>query len=296
MNITHLRYFIEIAKCHSISQASRHLFVTQPALSLALKKLEQELDQQLFFRTEHGLQATQAGKLLYNEGQQLLDQWDELTHRIQSLSNTEEKIDIRLGITSLFAIQFVDEIARFQQAYPHVNLITKQDGSHMLQQLLAKGQLDLALVSYPNYLPDKITIDSIHNSRKGYHVYVVVPTENPLADKATLTFAELKDQRFSSLTNNYVLGLLLKEKAQDLGFTPNVIAYHSSLQVLLHSLKSSQTICLMAIEYQILGPQEGLAWIPLDDDQNYFPIGLALNKEGQNLPEVHDFIAIIQNH
>ena len=156
MNITQIKYFIEIAKCQSISEASRNLFVTQPTLSLALKKLENDLNQQLIYRTENGLKLTQAGKILYEEGQVIVKQFDSLFKRLQNTNQNDSKQQIRIGMTTLFAIQFSREIALFTATYPHVELVINQDGSRKLQRLLAQKKIDIGLLSYPNYEPNQI--------------------------------------------------------------------------------------------------------------------------------------------
>ena len=68
MNLIQLKYFIEIFDTQSITVAARNLFVTQPTLSLSLKKLEESLNVQLLIRTENTYQLTESGQLLYEEG------------------------------------------------------------------------------------------------------------------------------------------------------------------------------------------------------------------------------------
>lgn len=296
MNITQVKYFIEIAKCHSISEASRNLFVTQPTLSLALKKLETELNCLLISRNESGLELTAAGKILYDEGQVLISHVDKITQQIHNLQNQKDKNPIRLGMTTLFAIQFAKELALFTATHQNVVLTIIQDGSRLLQQMLANQELDIGLLSYPNYEADKITIEALHTSTKGYQVYVVVPKSNPLAQHSRLSFDDLKDQVFSSLTEDYMLGIMLAERAEAHGFKPNILSYYTDLQAMLHSLNSSNTICLMAIEYKHLVPLDNLVWIPLDDKSNYFSIGIALNKSIKPSQNILDFIDILKQN
>ena len=69
MNITELRYIIEIAQCGSVSAASKRLYVAQPNISKAIRNLEEEYQIQLFVRTARGMAPTR-------EGQQLLRRRD----------------------------------------------------------------------------------------------------------------------------------------------------------------------------------------------------------------------------
>ncbi len=67
MNLTSLRYFTQIADIGNISKAADALFISQPALSRSILRLEESLDVKLFDRTRTGLKLTEAGKILYDE-------------------------------------------------------------------------------------------------------------------------------------------------------------------------------------------------------------------------------------
>src|SRR5699024_10138627 len=91
MNIQQLRYFLEIANTNNLSAAARNLFVTQPTLSLSLKKMESELQTTLFTHTESPFQLTKTGLYLYEEGQQLVEQFDHMIETIHSMNEVSIK-------------------------------------------------------------------------------------------------------------------------------------------------------------------------------------------------------------
>lgn len=296
MNIQQLKYFIEVANTHNLSAAARNLFVTQPTLSLALKKMENELNTTLFTHTHKPYQLTDTGVYLYEHGQTLVEQFDQLVDDIHEMTerNGKEKKRIRLGITTLFTVQFMKEISQFLETHPNVDLAINQNGSPHLQEMLVNKELDIGLISFPNLYPEEIYIEALETSTKGYHVYIVVPEENPLSNKSELTFKELAGQRFSSLTTKFMLGRLLVERASDFGYEPNIVLYNDDLQVLLHSLRKNDSIAILPIEYREVGKSDGLKWIPLKDKYDYFPIGLALREDYPIPEEVKDFIDIIK--
>lgn len=61
MTVDQIRYFLEIAKCRSLLDASKNLHITQPTLSRQMSNIEKDLNVQLFFRTNHGMKLTPAG-------------------------------------------------------------------------------------------------------------------------------------------------------------------------------------------------------------------------------------------
>ena len=99
MDIKDIRYFIAIAEGRSMSQAAKDLFVSQPALSLIVKKLETEFGTKLFTRKGNSLELTVAGEHLLKKGRQLLEEHESLISDIQSLT-AEKKESISFGISS----------------------------------------------------------------------------------------------------------------------------------------------------------------------------------------------------
>lgn len=296
MNIQLLKYFIEIVNTRSLSAAARNLFVTQPTLSLALKKMESELGTALFDHSDQPFQLTDTGVYLYEHGQEVVFQFDQLVTDIREMNQKPVKKQLRLGLTTLFAVQFMKEISRFLTTHPHVNLILQQDGSPKLQTMLANKEIDMGLISFPNTLPEIIHIEPLETTTKGYHVYVVVPESNPLSQYEKLTFKDLKDQRFSSLSDNFMIGRLLLDRTWSFGYEPNIILHNDDLQVLLYSLQKNNSICLLPIEYYEVGKSQGLKWIPLKDKFDYFPIGIALRRDFSLTEDVRDFIQIIKEN
>lgn len=296
MDIRQLKYFIEIANSKSISQAARNLFLTQPTLSLALKKIESDLNTKLFLHTEKPFQLTATGEALYIKGQNIVESFDNLIQEIHTMQLNSEKETIRLGLTTLYSIQFMDQISKFIMTNPNVELNIRQEGSNKLQSLLVDNVIDIALVSFPNNETDKITIEPLETSTKGYNVYVVIPHSNPLSIKDELTFFDLKDQNFASLTKDFMIGEMLPKRARAHGYEPNIIMYNNDLQVLLYSLLNSNSICLLPIEYKSIGEIKGLKWIPLKDKHSYYSIGVALRKSYVRSNAINDFISKIKEN
>ncbi|MEK2535743.1 LysR family transcriptional regulator [Tetragenococcus halophilus] len=250
MNIVQLKYFIEIADTKSLTIASQNLFVTQPTLSQSLKKLEDSLNTKLLIRTDNLYQLTESGKLLYDDGKKIIQSMEELKSKMYHLNIETKKEKISLGITTLFSLQFMEQISKFMALYPSVELFIMQDGSRELQKMLKNKLLNVALLSLPNFIPDHIHIEPFKKTTTtGYNVYVVLPDDNPLSNSDQLTFEDLREEKFSSLTENFVIGKMLKDRTKELGYEPNIIAYHNDLQVLLHSLEKSNSITLLPIEY-----------------------------------------------
>lgn len=295
MDIKQLKYFIEIANTKNLSQAARNLFVTQPTLSFTIKKLESELNTKLFHPHEKSFTLTRSGKLLYKKGMHIVEEFDDMVHKIQNMKS-DTKETIRLGLTILFAVQYMQQISNFIATHQNVDLIITQNGSRKIQKMLANDELDIGLVSFPNTQSNSISIEALNTSTKGYNVHVVMPENNPLSQKSELKFEDLKDQRFSTLNENFMVGQMLLDRSRHLGFEPNIVMYHDDLQVLLYSLKTLDSICLLPIEYKSIGELNGLKWVPLKDKNDYYSIGVALKKGKSPTKAINDLIDEIKKN
>lgn len=218
MDIRQLTYFIAVAEAKNYSRAAKSLFVTQPTLSQSIKKLEAELNTILFLQNGRQLALTEAGEILYEKGQLLMTNVNQMVTEIQQL-NQEKKEGIRVGLTSLFAIQFMKQISTFMATHSNVEVSLIQDGSRKLQELLAKGKIDIGLLSFPSTRND-ITIEPLQTSTKGYKVSIVMPKSHPLATLPEIELNDLRDYKVASLNEHYMLGEMLPRKCRALGFDP----------------------------------------------------------------------------
>ena len=76
MTVDQIRYFLEIAKCRSLLDASKKLHITQPTLSRQMSNIEKDLNVQLFFRTNHGMKLTPAGEVLQQKWENMMLLYD----------------------------------------------------------------------------------------------------------------------------------------------------------------------------------------------------------------------------
>lgn len=276
MEFRQLRYFVTIANTKSYSVAAKSLFVTQPTLSWNIQKLEEELNTHLFYQTKQSLKLTKAGETLYKHGKKILADVDELVETIQR-QNEQENKSLKVGLTVLFAIQYMKQIVHFSSINPHIEVSFVQSGSVKLQKMLANKEIDIGLLSFPIYEPT-INIESLNTSHADYSVAAVMPFNHPLANKKTIKISDLKDYPICSLSKNYVLGNVIFDRCYEHGFKPNIIFTNDNWEVLLQNTLITDGITLMPKALERLSSFINLKWIPLDDKANYFQIGIAKRK------------------
>lgn len=151
-NLSLYRIFYTVANTQNISKAASELFISQPAISKSLRKLEENLNLSLFIRNSRGVTLTAEGKTLYTYVSQAFDALqtgEEKLRQIQELGIGH----IRIGVSStLCKFTLLPYLKDFIKTHPHIRItIECQSTSHTLS-LLRENKIDLGLIGRPESL------------------------------------------------------------------------------------------------------------------------------------------------
>jgi LysR family nitrogen assimilation transcriptional regulator len=147
MELRSLHYFVRIAELGSITRASAHLQIAQPALTRHVQRLEDELDTPLFTRANRGVKLTEAGHKLLESAQRILRDVERAGDEIRA-HKAHPSGKIILGVTPTQCPVVVPELfARMRRHYPMVELKVVHAGMVRLEEFLIDGRVDLALLS-----------------------------------------------------------------------------------------------------------------------------------------------------
>lgn len=151
-----LEYFLEVANTLNLSRASERLGISQPSLSLAVKRLEESVGAALFVRHKHGVSLTQAGKQLVLHARQLLQYWEK-TKSEALASQQEVRGYFTLGCHSAIAIYLVSRfLPDLLESYPHLEIHLKHDISRKITEQVINLSIDIGIVVNPFKHPDLI--------------------------------------------------------------------------------------------------------------------------------------------
>lgn len=150
-----LYYFYNVATELHFSHAAKKLNVTQPSLSIAIKRLESLLDACLFIRHKQGLTLTRAGHQLLQDVKELLERWEKT---VSSIKKTTHDIsgEIRIGCHATLAPFMCAMLSELHQKYPGLLIQFQHDLTIKIMQDLVKGNIDIGLVTDPYPNPDII--------------------------------------------------------------------------------------------------------------------------------------------
>lgn len=222
MTIAQIKYFVTVAKCLSFTKASEQLFVSQPALSRQIKNMEEELNIQLFVRTNNGIRLTPAGSSLYVG---LSDVYKNYIEQIEKAEKIQQGLSgsLRIGILDQVNVaDFMPLVFRyFKEKYPNVDLyFTDASFKELISDMYA-GRLDLIFtIQFEVENRESVIYQYVTHSDD----YLVMSKYHPLAQKEHVTIADVKDETFVMISaeDNPESSSFIFDKCKEHGFVPPV--------------------------------------------------------------------------
>lgn len=142
LNMKQLEYFLAVSECKNITEAAGKLHMAQPPLSRAIKTLEEELGTTLFFRSNKGIQLTDAGRLLYQQAVQLFREVEDIQTNLREMSG-ELCGNIKVGACYSTLPIVAEKITEFLTRHPACTFSMMQGTVHELESDLRDGLIDV---------------------------------------------------------------------------------------------------------------------------------------------------------
>jgi LysR family carnitine catabolism transcriptional activator len=236
MTVKQLRAFLAVAQSLSFAQAGERLHLSQPALSLAIKNLEESLGGQLLVRTTRSVALTPEGETLLPIARRLLADWDNAEELLR------QHFTLQLGKVSIAAIPsfagnlLPSALKAFRDRYPKVNVAVHDVINEQVLEMVRNRRVELGIAFEPESL-DGLDFQPFYTDR----FVAVVPADSPLAGHSRLTWTQLLTQPFITLQRPSAVRLLLED---------SVAASHGRLAV---AFESHQLVTIGRMVAQGLG-------------------------------------------
>lgn len=190
MNINYelYRIFYEVANSGNITHASLRLNISQPAISKAIKNLEEQLGGELFVRTQKGVILTEEGKNFYKHIKKAIESINNAENEFTNLINLNTG-SIRIGVSTTITEKYLlPHLKKFHKLYPNIIIHMYTDISNELLNKLKNGLIDLAII----HVMDKdYGYDIDINKIKKIHSCFIVNNEYPELLKKEITIKDL---------------------------------------------------------------------------------------------------------
>ncbi|MCL1697988.1 MULTISPECIES: LysR family transcriptional regulator [unclassified Lysinibacillus] len=248
MELRDLKAFMAVVEYGSFTKAASESFISQPSLSKSIKKLENALHVELLNRSTRNIELTDAGSIVYKQGQKITRSIHDLHILLDDLSNIKTGT-IKLGIPPLIGTLFFPEIARkFHKQYPNVHLELVERGAKMIGTLVENGDVDMGIVVIPTD-ERKFSVQSFVEDQ----FFVFINESHPLAQQERILLQDLKNETFIIFTEEFTLHDYVIKSCKSVGFTP-IVGYKSSQWDLIVELVSSN-LGVTLLPYSIAAKQ-----------------------------------------
>lgn len=186
MTLTQLNYIIAVDTFRSFAGAADHCCVTQPTLSMQIRKLEEELGVQLFDRSKKPVIPTAIGEGIVSQARTILKEAGRIPELIQAQAG-EVQGELRIGIIPTLSPYLLPRfITQFLQQYPKVSLVVEELLSDQILYKLNHDLLDLGIMVAPEK-QQGLRVETLF-----YEAFVVyASTNHPLIQKNTIAFSDL---------------------------------------------------------------------------------------------------------
>lgn len=218
MDLRQLRVFIEVAQRRSFTRAAEHLRIAQPAVSISIRKLEEEFELVLFNRQEKDISLTAEGETLLKHAERILEGCTaaetEMTE-LRGLSSGE----VRIGIPPMMsAYYFPHIIYEFRKHYPHLKLSVTAEGAEDIQRMIAKGEIDMGVIARHNIADE---LESLFFLRE--EIVACTPNDHPLAMNKKIAYADFLKEPLIVFTHGYYMREVINKLIKDAAIQPNII-------------------------------------------------------------------------
>ncbi len=285
MDIRQLEYFQTVAKLSNITRAAEQMHVSQSTITLAIQRLEDELDVLLFDRSQKQLSLTVEGQaFLYN----VSDVLNRLQDAVTDLNNYKhlQRGSLKVGVPPMIgAFLFPEILASFTRLHPQLQLTTVEDGSLNLRQALERGELDVAIV---NIIDPPSSLEIVSLVKQPF--VACLPQDHPLAGRDTISMGDLRDDAFILFKETAYNRKLVIDECKNHGFMPNIVLSSDQIETMKAVVKKGVGICFL-IE-KIARNCDGIAAIPLANPLS-IEFGLAWKKDKYLSKAAQAFIGYI---
>jgi len=206
MTLSELRFVVAVAQEKNFRRAAAISFVSQPALSLAIKKIENELGVLIFERNRMGISLTTVGEKIVNQAQIVLEEVDKIK-AISKVEQNTQQVQVKIGLIYSIAPYLLPSIIPLvKSASPEIILDAEEDITTNLVKKLDEGSIDAAIIALPFDIPGIETQPLYDEPFK-----VLIPTKHPWNNKQKINAKDLKNEKILLLDNTHCFSMQVRE-------------------------------------------------------------------------------------
>lgn len=271
MELRQLEYFQMASRLKNITRAAERLNVSQPNITVAIKKLETELGIKLFDRSQKQLALTPEGQIFLTRIEQALRNINDAILEVNDYKQLQ-KGTIKIGIPSMIGAYLFPKIfSSFQHLYPHLDIYLYEEGSMTIREQIERDELDFGIVIISDASSNLQLLPMSRNQ-----IMVCIPDKHPLAQKQSITFQDLDGVDLIMLKEGSFLRQLVLGKIKSANISPEIVLESNQIETVKGLIASNVGIAFL-LDFIVKG-SKGIKAIPFEDPI-YVDLGLAWKKD-----------------
>lgn len=294
-NLSLYKIFFTVSNTGNISKAANELFISQPAISKSIQKLEQSLNTILFSRTSRGVRLTDEGKLLYEHIKTAFEAIEAGEKQLRTAADLGIG-HLRIGVsTTLCKYILLPYLKEFIKLHPHIRINIDCQSSNQTLQLLEEEKIDVGLIGKPEnssritFLP-LAEIEDIFVASNNYLENLFLRTKEEKCDIFKTATLMLLDKE--NMTRQYIDDYLTQQKIE----TNNLLEI-TTMDLLIDFAKIGLGVACVIKEFvQKDLDQQILKEIPLGFPINKRHVGFAYQKSAHPSHALQEFVTFCNQY
>lgn len=243
MELKQLECFLMVSKLKSFTLAAEQLYISQPGVTTAIKRLEEELGIQLFIRNKKNAILTAEGRVFFNHIEIIMNDVSKAITKVTELKNLNSgTITIGLSpVTGVSVLSFL--LAKFRNLYPSLNLVFVEEGSTTIQKQLEEDKIDLGLIIANENL------DILETIELGQQELVAcLPSYHMLKGKETLPLVSLQNESLISFKEDCPIHNIILNEFKKAEITPYISFESNAIQTIKRLIVCGAGIAILPTE------------------------------------------------
>lgn len=306
-----MKYVYALYKYGSFSKAADSLFITQPALSIAIQKIEKNIGMQLFDRSKKPLKLTEAGDIYIKKFKQLQHIENDLSKQLNDLSELNTG-SLRIGGSHYFNSYVLPSIlTEYKRLHPGIHLELLEASSHDLMELLAEHEIDITfncmanpndsfhripsfidtiLISVPKNMPINETLAEYALNAKD-----IIAKKHQEFSTPSISLKPLAKTPFILLTPGNNLYSRSKSFFEDADIVPEVCLEVTQLVTAYHLSRSGMGATFIS-DLLVNAEHDNVLYYKIDSPLSIRVFDLVMSNDSYISNTMKEFVRILQNH
>lgn len=280
MDIRQLNYFVTVADYGNYSTASQKLFISQPALSKAIKNMEDELGFTFFYTYQRKQHLTDAGRAFYNNALHVIREYEHLMEMTYDEAGIDKGV-INISLSeAVSAAVFSVIYKKFKARYPLVEFSVQEKSVAEIKEDVLQKKTDAAIMDLGQIRKDELSLFETYELAAG-DLCVIISAEDPRSSLEYFSQAELDESDIITYEGSDVSSAKLLTYLRSIDIRPHIVSSGRSWHYVFELVNAGIGISLAPYYIYKKIAEPGIKALPLEEKIGSRTIGLVFKRDNQ---------------